>query len=224
MILAGMASSEAGREEQPAMYVHLVAYQIFIGSYVLCEFHVLGFCRNRMKLSKREVVVRSLLISICFFAFLGFEICSLLIGLSARLKLCCADVWKVPDAAQVKHLYMNGHFADATVAEKALEDHRMLLDDTAKGSILNIKIAQLTLQISACIFLILSHLAVWYFCPERTRSTQTSFSQDVKTFGLLPVPASKDHGCGPEFPMFKPGLLSANPSNESHDLQQASML
>merc|ERR1719240_2153420 len=54
----------------------------------------------------------------------------------------------------------------SAIAMMRLEQHRVLYN-TASGMALALKVGQFVLQVYACIFLSLSMLAVWYFCPER---------------------------------------------------------
>merc|ERR1719326_228271 len=68
--------------------------------------------------------------------------------------------------------------ADVFARVAALGRTRVLYD-TAKGLALGLKIAQFILQVLACLFVALSHLAVWYFSGSGTEYAEEATPIEV---------------------------------------------
>lgn len=150
------AMGYGGVAAQMTVYLHLIAFVVFVGSYILCEVNALG----KIKLHKTELQVRCVLIMFCLMAFILFELCGIVTGLDL---ICCGDVWLVPNATEAKNLKAMGHVVEAAVALRDNASETRVLYDTARGAALGLKMTQYTLQNLACVFVSLSLLAIWYF-------------------------------------------------------------
>jgi hypothetical protein len=153
------------------VYIHLLAFLIFCGGYIICELHALHSRDLSSQIGKKEWKVRAIFIGLCTFCFLAFELVGFIDGLANTAGACCDDVWIKPNGDHMKQAMAADHLpavfrevgADAEKAKYlTLMDSRVLYN-TASGLLLGLKVTQFVLQVYALLFLSLSQLAIWFF-------------------------------------------------------------
>eukprot|EP00931_Biecheleriopsis_adriatica_P038284 TRINITY_DN21941_c0_g1_i2.p1 TRINITY_DN21941_c0_g1~~TRINITY_DN21941_c0_g1_i2.p1 ORF type:complete len:404 (+),score=72.00 TRINITY_DN21941_c0_g1_i2:88-1299(+) len=158
--------------------LHTLGAVMMVGGYSLCEIVALRSAQNKTGrgaiLKPYEWSVRAVLICLSLLSGFAFQICGALspkpvdsLGTDS-----CADVWVVPSKGDLDFV-MRGLGRDsidlslAVQISQAMHDHQLLLLDTAHGWCLQLKFMEYWFEVLAGIFMVASHLAVWWFCPER---------------------------------------------------------
>jgi len=140
-------AAQATMPEQVTVMIHTAgAFFMFIG-YILIEGKTLswgGFkCPPEyVKIGPQELWTRKLLLTGCFCGFMAFSIFQALLALP--LGLAGADRWELKPGFS-----------------------RVQLVDTASGWILMFKVGSYAGEVVSGLFLIASHLSIWYHCHER---------------------------------------------------------
>lgn len=122
---------------------------------------------NGKNISVNERTTRTILIGLCLFSIVAFQVSGFLYGKADKLGFCCNDVWAVPNATDWSGL--NG---DKTIGlriedEIAAAHGKKLLLSTATGFDKILKLSEYWFEVFAGLFMLASHLAIWFYCPER---------------------------------------------------------
>merc|ERR1740130_487865 len=145
--------------------LHLIGAGLMFVGYMLSEYHCMrmfGFKHTGagfLNIGGTERRVRQFTVGsmgLCFFLFLVFQG---LLALPADVAPCCYDTW-LPAGTWFNRTSPTGVIIP-TVLQVA---H---VNNTAHGGMLLIKMGSYAFECAAGIFLILSHMSIWYFCEER---------------------------------------------------------
>jgi len=140
-------AAQATMPEQVTVMIHITGASMMFVGYILIEGKTLswgGFkCPPEyVKIGYQELRVRKILLSGCFFGFVSFVVFQALLLLP--LGLSGEDRWEVKPGFS-----------------------RVQLVDTASGLTLMFKVGSYAGEVIAGLFLIASHLSIWYHCHER---------------------------------------------------------
>lgn len=180
MLVACIAAPpKANREftDKVACTIHTIGAVMSIGGYAFIELYTL-YCADNVKfdtaihdqrLRLREKCVRRTLIFCCLFCVCGFQICGALDGKGVEMfGLCCDDEWSEPKPEDWQALAAHGYAPGEVVMDQiAAFEHKKLLLQTASGHFLLVKLLEYWFEVGAGLFMLLSHMAIWYYCPER---------------------------------------------------------
>lgn len=163
--------------------LHTLGAVLMIGGYAVCEIFTLFFSQNAdrrlgVHFKPGEKFVRAVLIFISLACGIGFQVAGAVAPAPRDFKhakeISCADIWVVPDSNDLAELSRNftatqdGKYTALMVyAAEAMSQNQRLLYDTADGRCLTIKRLEYWFEVFAGMFMIFSHLAIWYYCPER---------------------------------------------------------
>eukprot|EP00928_Gymnodinium_smaydae_P015790 TRINITY_DN15862_c0_g1_i1.p1 TRINITY_DN15862_c0_g1~~TRINITY_DN15862_c0_g1_i1.p1 ORF type:complete len:375 (+),score=77.67 TRINITY_DN15862_c0_g1_i1:59-1183(+) len=168
--------------------IHLSgAVMLFLG-YYLAEAHTIKvwpFSGARIRwISDREARIRSyFLMGIAFNYAMFCVIQGILLIPPSLMPMCCLDEWGPAPGT----------------------DGPIVLQNTASGFYLFMKIASYTGEVFCGLFLINSHLAIWYFCSERLidlNEEHYGVDDEKKTQGVFGASQSR---------LANPGLRSIQP-------------
>lgn len=148
------------------IWIHTAGAMMMTGGYIVVECHAL-FYGEKIHMSLRERCIRKCLILGCFVSGAGFQTCGLLSLNAERIGICCMDIWHVPTKVDIQIAWNSSHFATYVDSMRAYEGHVKMLYNTAHGPGLLLKMCEFWFEVFAGLFLIASHLAIWFFCPER---------------------------------------------------------
>lgn len=163
--------------------IHTLGALMMVGGYGVCE--IVNLCTSQMDGSRtksrfkpQERMVRATLIGFSLFFGIAFQISGLMsprpvhsLGTDS-----CADVWMVPEKLDLDYVLAKGGNDDLSLAvyiSQAIRDKRMMLYNTASGRCLMLKQMEYWFEVLSGLFMIASHLAVWWFCPERDLAPQS---------------------------------------------------
>lgn len=161
-----VAINSVGHTKLACVFLHLVgAGMLFVG-YLVCEMKCLGLCLFRAPKATKDVIkprerfVRVLLswtILAFFTLFCGLQV-TLAFSKQGPDKslICCMDKWAFKGDEVTT---WDGRNMTIMASPQIV--------DTATGSFLKLKIASFVCEDAAGLAVVLSHLAVWYFCEER---------------------------------------------------------
>lgn len=176
--------------------LHTAGALMMVGGYGVCE--IVNLCMSHIDASStgsrfkpKERMVRAVLIGFSLFFGIAFQICGLMsprpvhsLGTDS-----CADVWMVPEKLDLDYVLAKGGNVDLFLAvqiSQAIQEKQMLLYNTASGRCLMLKKMEYWFEVLAGLFMVASHLAVWWFCPERDLAPQSRLPT------LLPRLSAKD--------------------------------
>mmetsp|Transcript_13990 Transcript_13990/g.40813 ORF Transcript_13990/g.40813 Transcript_13990/m.40813 type:complete len:359 (-) Transcript_13990:59-1135(-) len=161
--------------------VHTLGATMSIGGYAFLELYTLvarpnvvfdtpinGKHRRFSEVHVRGVLIGGCLVSIFMFQMFGF-----LAGHAEKFGICCPDVWRVPERADWDGLARGSEWARQHAAGLRVEDQMANangvkeLEQTASGLVLFFKLGEYWFEVFSGLFMLASHLAIWWFCPER---------------------------------------------------------
>uniref|UniRef100_A0A7S4QRH3 Uncharacterized protein n=2 Tax=Alexandrium monilatum TaxID=311494 RepID=A0A7S4QRH3_9DINO len=149
-----IALSSTGHTKMFCVFLHLLgAGMLFVG-YMVSELKCLGmfkFQKHRyLAIETREHRARTVLAWLILTGFVSFCVMQVLLNVVKKLKVCCPDEWVM------KGERING--------ERMSQPE---IVNTASGTFLMIKVLSFVFEDVAGCALVLSHLAIWYYCEER---------------------------------------------------------
>lgn len=146
--------------------IHLTGAAMMFLGYMISEFKCMGLLglslpkkvgRKYLDIEGPEKILRQVFVMIMFIAYLLFCLFEVLLVVQDP---CCADVW-----------YGQGTWFNRTDPATGITTHHVLMtatvEDTASGLYLKYKMGAFFGECVAGVFLILSHLTIWYYCEER---------------------------------------------------------
>jgi len=111
--------------------------------------------------------VRFGVIICCLFCIGAFQMFGVLCSQAPKLGICCEDVWEIPTQADLDWLKTSraqGYYFEDEIAKA---DHVHLLKQTASGTFMFFKLGQYWFEVLSGLFMLYSHLVIWWYCPER---------------------------------------------------------
>jgi len=166
--------------EAVAAGLHTVGAVLMFVAYIAFEFHALWwspvlYVRGLERWFRKWLAILAL---ICSVGFQLCGLCSTILQKSCVGGLCsckssapftelCVDKWQVPTLDDIAYSRNMSYYGAWVREATALEDKEELLLNTASGWYLVLKMATYWLEVCAGLFLLTSHLVIWYFCPER---------------------------------------------------------
>jgi len=157
---------QANAREKVATWIHTMGAIMMFGGYIVLEIHALAFSQN-VRIRQGERVLRWACIVTCILSAISFEALGGLFYATETLGLCCSDQWAVPTSADIAVARQNGHLGSMLQDMTSAELHRKELVDTASGAVLALKVCEYLSEVVAGLAMILSHLVIWFYCPER---------------------------------------------------------
>lgn len=167
----------ANREftDQVSCIIHTIGAVMSIGGYAVIELYTLLWARQVVfdtsirgrRHRVPEKLARGILISMCLFCIVAFQICGVLQNRGDQLGICCNDVWEVPTEENIAMLKARGHIGQALIDQIANEKGEKMLLSTASGAFMVIKLCEYWFEVGSGLFMLASHLTIWYYCPER---------------------------------------------------------
>jgi len=155
--------------------VHTMGAVMSIGGYAFIELYTLIRCDqlpvkfDTVKAYNKgwgEWTTRFGVIVCCLVCIAGFQIFGVLCGQAEKLGVCCNDVWEVPSSKELKDLKARGegfYVEDSIAAAHGTK----LLKQTASGPMMYFKLAEYWFEVLSGLFMLYSHLVIWWYCPER---------------------------------------------------------
>lgn len=162
--------AQASAWDASSIWLHAVGEMTMIGAFVASEIHILAYA-EKVQLKRRERRLRWTLTSISFVAAIGVQLCGLLVASASNLGLCCDDVWRVPNSVDMLAAQTSGHYGTLQADIAAAEEQRRVLYDTAKASVLSLKVGAYVSEVTALLSMAACHLTIWHFCTERQMDT-----------------------------------------------------
>jgi len=158
-----VAMNSAGKTKMGCVFLHLVGAGMMFLGYLVCEMKclaLLGFSRSKnwkligsSEYRWRTALAMVILISFSMFSFI--QVSMTMLKKSDYLKEG-VDVWA---------------FKGDIITSSDGQKHRIMADpqivNTASGMFLKMKIASFVCEDVAGLAMVLSHIAIWYFCEER---------------------------------------------------------
>jgi len=160
--------------------VHTLGAVMSIGGYAMIELYTLVFAEGLpVKFDTvtsyqgkwGEWTTRMGVICCCGFCIVAFQVFGVLVGQADKLGICCNDEWEIPskhDLNLAKHMNTTntsyGHYVEDSIAAA----HGLkLLKTTASGPLMLFKLCEYWFEVLAGLFMLYSHLVIWWYCPER---------------------------------------------------------
>lgn len=156
--------------------VHTIGAVMAIGGYAFIELATLTIWSHKVVLdtpingkthSWSERSVRLILIGCCLFCIVAFQVSGFLLGHADKLGICCADEWQVPTSKDWDLLRAENEVGLKVEDEIAAANGKKLLLHTATGFYRVLKLSEYWFEVFSGLFMLASHLAVWFYCPER---------------------------------------------------------
>mmetsp|Transcript_87638 Transcript_87638/g.151811 ORF Transcript_87638/g.151811 Transcript_87638/m.151811 type:complete len:641 (+) Transcript_87638:168-2090(+) len=166
---------QAGLKDQATIYVHLLGMTMFVLGYIFAEAYTLYFT-SVPDIRTPERKIRKACIVGCTVSTVIWQFCSLLLISEEELGLCCTDDWHVPTSNDVLRASNLSHFEEAAKCLDAMQMNRRELFNTAWGWTFFIKFIEYWMQLCASIFICVSLLAIWWYCPERNMAIDEAVS------------------------------------------------
>jgi len=189
------AMASKGYTKMFCVLLHLAgAGMLFVG-YMFAELHTLGIWPFRRQhpdakwpaIEKTEMRCRTTIAILITLGFVLFCIMQVALVVAKKFDVCCPDEWILP--GEVMNLTDHGGGL-VTVRDTPQ------LQNTASGTYLWLKILSYFCEDIAGLSLVISHLAIWYFCEERHVDYGTSELHCVHYQGAPAHQAALDAGTG----------------------------
>jgi len=155
--------------------VHTLGAVMSIGGYAIIELYTLIKCESlpvkfdTVKAYNKgwgEWTTRMAVVICCGFSIVAFQVFGMLCGQAEKLGICCNDVWEVPSPTELASLKTRGegyYVEDSIAAAHGTK----LLKQTASGTLMYFKLGEYWFEVLAGLFMLYSHLVIWWYCPER---------------------------------------------------------
>lgn len=161
-------AANATPRDKVTVIIHTMGAVMMIGGYAIFELYTLFFAPHmQVNIKKKERFLRTLFLVGSVVGILGFQLFGLIATHAETLGVCCLDEWVFVTPAEVSQLYRAGQYGKAFANADALGLKHKVLKNTASDWMLVIKQAEYWFEVAAGLFMIASHLTIWYFCPER---------------------------------------------------------
>lgn len=176
-----VTSGERDQMERWGAIIHTVGAVTMIGGYMICEIHCLWWSSEvRRQLNSpatREMIIRKVLIIACAVSAVGFEILGVVLASvddcgaecscdeHAPWSRKCTDQWVDVTLANVTYAKEIGHLAAAIRCDAAMWQNKTMLSNTARGWVLTCKEGNCWFESLAGVFMLASHLVIWYYAP-----------------------------------------------------------
>jgi len=171
------APPQANRQftDKVSSIIHTMGAVMSIGGYAFIEVYTLLGDDLPVKFDTVKVYnkgwgewrVRFVTILCCLFSIGAFQMFGLLCGQAKNLGICCEDVWEIPTQAELDILKTQRGQGFYFEDEIAATHNTHLLKQTASGTFVLLKLGQYWFEVLAGLFMLYSHLVIWWYCPER---------------------------------------------------------
>lgn len=178
MVACIPAPPAANREftDMVACTLHTLGATVSIGGYAFIELYTLLCAGLSVEFNWHppgkerripEKTARLIIVALCLFSIFCFLLFSFLQSHAGKFGICCEDVWAVPDIS-VGTQNVSAHEIGLEIAgDLANSTNTKLLKQTASGTYLIFKLGEYWFEVLSGLFMLASHLVIWYYCPER---------------------------------------------------------
>lgn len=162
-------AANATFRDRVTVLIHTAGAVMMIGGYAIFEVYTL-FCAShtRVVIKKREWKIRLACVILSVIGIVGFQVCGLLATKSESWGWCCMDDWRSVFPADVDNMTAHDEYGKAAEDSLAIDLGHKAVFNTAYGRVLRIKQAEYWFEVFAGLFMIASHLTIWWYCPERS--------------------------------------------------------
>lgn len=167
----------AGPTDKVTVGLHCAAAGVMFGSYIAVEFLTLA-TEGPHQVSIRhggtwERTLRWITAVMCAGSMCCFVLSQALILDPESIGLCCSDNWTLPLPEDLQTIRSeNATHWDLTELEWKIAKNKTLLYDTAKDTVLGIKVTSFWSEVVAGLALLANLWIIWYYCPERAITLQ----------------------------------------------------
>lgn len=149
--------------------IHTVGATMSIGGYAFIELYTIFSKSTAVVFDEKrgEKQVRAVLIWSCLIAIVIFQLFGFLAGHADKLGICCEDVWQVPKPSDWQQVNADTEPGLRIEDEIAAAHSQKMLLRTASGTYLFLKFGEYMGEVFSGLFMLASHLAIWWYCPER---------------------------------------------------------
>jgi len=158
---------QASFADKITVLIHTFGAVIMIGGHAVFELHNIHFSTKADIKTLTEKLWRWAFLIGSVGSMIGFEICGFLAGQLPKHGVCCNDVWVIPTLHDIQQSFNVSHPGIAVLDSYMHEKDKAVLVNTASGAILGVKLAEYWTEVFAGIFMILGHLTIWFYAPER---------------------------------------------------------
>jgi len=173
MLVACIPTTKAANEtalDRVTVLIHTAGAVGMLLGYCVVEIVTLKKAPHlsHMHVSMDEARTRWVFVILCLACCLLFQMFGLLASHADDLQICCMDSYVVPTLEDASRANGNGTHYDIYHQDlMAASAGFKLLNNTASGFGLTVKASEYFFECLAGIFMICSHLAVWYYARER---------------------------------------------------------
>lgn len=161
-------AANATARDKVTVIIHTLGAVMMIGGYAIFELYTLYLSPQMDRnIKKNERFWRTVHLVGTVVGIVGFQLFGLLATHADALGVCCNDEWVSPTVHEIKKLYAEGNYGKAFENADAMGLKHKVLKNTASGSMLFIKQAEYWFEVASGLFMIASHLTIWWYCPER---------------------------------------------------------
>lgn len=214
----------ADARDKITVLLHTLGAVLMIGGYTVIELYTLFIAKNvhfhggpRGHEFRSRFVIIVLCCNACFF----FVFFGVLRALSNRLGLCCPDTWKIPTLDDALHALESTNLENRTRSDIYVKDllylgkQKYMLVDTASGAVRFVKAGEYFAEVLAGLFMIASHLCIWWYCPERHLDLAEELPDPGRIYSAQPSLAIAARGAGEvELPTTATGVPPDVPSSD----------
>lgn len=215
MIVACIPAPPAANREftdKVSSIVHTMGAVMSIGGYAFIELYTLMGNDLPVKFDTVKVYnkgwgewrVRFITVLCCLLSIGAFQMFGVLCSQAHNLGICCEDVWEIPtkdDLDILKSSRAQGFYFEDEIA---VVNHQHLLKQTASGTFVFLKLGQYWFEVLSGLFMLYSHLVIWWYCPERHIDLDEELPDPDGEEGAVyrlpsevgPVPPAADEGRG----------------------------
>eukprot|EP00927_Polykrikos_kofoidii_P086331 TRINITY_DN9637_c0_g1_i2.p1 TRINITY_DN9637_c0_g1~~TRINITY_DN9637_c0_g1_i2.p1 ORF type:complete len:441 (+),score=58.12 TRINITY_DN9637_c0_g1_i2:127-1323(+) len=195
--------------------IHSLGAVGMIAGYVGFEVHALWYSKVVLT-CRRERVIRKVLaiaILICAVLFQGGGALYTYVSKCDANCDCnndspwtktCVDQWRIPTANDTAKAFDLKHWGSASRTGTANEDQTALLSNSACGWVNDLKKATFWFEVLAGNLMIMSHIVIWYYAPERL----TDMDEELPSF---PEEQRCDTEAPPQVPLGTMPMYSIEP-------------
>jgi len=166
---------------------HTLGAVMAIGGYALCEVYTLSF-NNVVQIGRFERKVRWVFIMLSLICVAVFELAGGLMNISSFIDICCDDEWVVATLQNRSTALAEYNFASSQLDGVSIQNDGKVLNNTASQTFLLLKMLSFFGEMGAGVFMIFSHIAIYYFCEERLIDLDDQMPEEMSSIKerLLP--------------------------------------
>jgi len=166
---------------------HTLGAVMAIGGYALCEVYTL-LLNNVVQIGRFERKVRWTFIIISIICVAVFEVAGGLMNSASFLGICCDDEWVVASLQNRNTALAENHFESSQLDGVSIQSGEKVLNDTASQTFLFLKMLSFFGEMGAGVFMIFSHIAIFYFCEERLIDLDDQMPEEMSSIKARLLP------------------------------------